>query len=577
MPVSANGTKSIASNAATRSKSKAGGTGPGGSGGVRSGTTTNSNTNRSAGAGGQGNTKMGNSTQSGGLLGSKTTTPLGGQGNVNTQSAFSKMNNSTQSGMGFNAPAAAKTVGGLLGVGGTRGSFTNPGVTSMLGEAQRRNKSNIMESQYSQYRSPPSVNQMAPQAVTDPYGGMGKMGFNSGQTSPYNQPVKSVTDPYGGMGKMGLNSGQTSPYAAPQGLQSNLGYKDPQSQQDVTPNSAGRYGVPGQSQLGYRSLANAVTTIGGTPEQQIDSVLKNMGYDNPLGRAAAIGRFGHETGNFDPNVFSGQRMGDEGTAYGLAQWRGPRQTAAKAYAGQMGIDPANVAGQAAFAGKEMKESYPKAYGQVQGAKTIADAMLGMNRYEAPRGQPEAVKTGNPNLVSGYADSMNRAQQFASAQPAGPTQVASISPTVAPPSPQQAPTITDTPAGSWMDALPGAEYAKQAISYVDEKLVQPTQEQIAKYGGFERAGKLAQAAVGIMNAFGNINISPGSFGPGGGDRNNGAKGLRDMQEAQAAAATPPVTTPPVTPPVNPQTPWLYPQYQSTWANIPTGQGGVYGRV
>ena len=35
----------------------------------------------------------------------------------------------------------------------------------------------------------------APQTVTDPYGGMGKMGMLSGQTSPYNQPASIAPDP----------------------------------------------------------------------------------------------------------------------------------------------------------------------------------------------------------------------------------------------------------------------------------------------------------------------------------------------------------------------------------------------
>ncbi len=39
-----------------------------------------------------------------------------------------------------------------------------------------------------------STQPRAPQAITDPYGGMGKMGMNSGQTSPYNQPAPNVTN-----------------------------------------------------------------------------------------------------------------------------------------------------------------------------------------------------------------------------------------------------------------------------------------------------------------------------------------------------------------------------------------------
>lgn len=168
-----------------------------------------------------------------------------------------------------------------------------------------------------------------------------------------------------------------------------------------------RYGPPGQSAMGYRSLVNAVNAIGGTPAERVRSVLSNMGYTNPIGLAGMLGTFDHESG-FNPKAIGDKNLKDK--AHGLAQWRGDRWNAMKDYANKMGVDPNDVAAQAAFAGEELKSKYTGAYQGVMNATSVADAVAAMNSYERPKGYKPG---GNPANVSGWADRVASANQFAS--------------------------------------------------------------------------------------------------------------------------------------------------------------------
>jgi hypothetical protein len=143
----------------------------------------------------------------------------------------------------------------------------------------------------------------------------------------------------------------------------------------------------------------------------------------------------------------------------------------------------------------------------------------------------------------------------------PTQTASLAPTAATPAPQRAMPQAETGPSMWESLAP--DMLKTAVAAIDEKLVQPTQEQIAKYGGFERAGKLAQVAVAVMNFLPGGNGSPQRHpGEGGGalrQQPSGPQPLPQLPTQQAAI-----------PPVPQLPPAMYPQYTQTWANLPTGR-------
>lgn len=119
-------------------------------------------------------------------------------------------------------------------------------ITSMLAEAQRRAAANRLQEQYSQYRSPPG-SPMAPGGL-DRYADMttgGKFGAGSTQLGMTPPAPQAVTDPYGGMGKMGMLSGQTSPYNQPASIA-----PDPQMAGRLAETRLPGYGVPDLPQRG---------------------------------------------------------------------------------------------------------------------------------------------------------------------------------------------------------------------------------------------------------------------------------------------------------------------------------------
>jgi hypothetical protein len=189
-------------------------------------------------------------------------------------------------------------------------------------------------------------------------------------------------------------------------------------------------------------------------------------------------------------------------------------------------------------------------------------------YSSPASQ-KAFNDMNP--VKTFEDARNPGafqHSFGTIGSTPPTQTASVAPMSAPPSPQRPMAQAETGPSMWEKYAP--DMLQKAVTSIDENFVQPTQEQIEKYGGFERAGKLARMAVSVMN------FLPGGTGGLGGQGNggnpNGSTGFLPPQLAQNKNQTkkPPVNSVAIMPPQ--QNPWLYPQYSQTWAGLPTGIGG-----
>lgn len=187
------------------------------------------------------------------------------------------------------------------------------------------------------------------------------------------------------------------------------------------------------------------------------------------------------------------------------------------------------------------------------------------------GGPQFAKLGDhvfglPDELAGRGSMVTAARGM---PPASSTQMASISPMNAPPTPQ---TQTDTGPSMWESYAPAS--LQKAVTAIDQNLVQPTKDQIEKYGGFERAGKLAQVAVGIMN------FMPGGSGAnvsGNGGNDNGAMGWGSRGTEKANQKPKPKVNQPVNPvplPGPQQNPWFYPEYSQKWAGLPTGIGGYY---
>lgn len=144
--------------------------------------------------------------------------------------------------------------------------------------------------------------------------------------------------------------------------------------------------------------------------QQVTSYLQSLGF-NPIQAAGIAGNLSVETGNFDPNVINGRRRGDNGTAFGMMQWRGPRQTNFMRFAKELGEDPYNWQTQLKFVKAEMvpgryaDSGSIRAMRQLQGARTVLDATKAFVHAERPQGYTVA----NPER------SMHFRERFAAAQ------------------------------------------------------------------------------------------------------------------------------------------------------------------
>ena len=173
------------------------------------------------------------------------------------------------------------------------------------------------------------------------------------------------------------------------------------------------YSNPNTSGAALRSVVNGINLQGGTSPQKVDAMLRNMGYNNPNGRAGMVGTFGHESVGFSPKVLNGQIQGDAGTAFGLGQWRFDRQDAAKSFLNQNQLPQNSLLGQTAFGGTELANKYTSAYRGVQNAKSPEEGVAAMNGYERPRGWKSG---GDPTRVAGWKDRVNQARSALNNQP-----------------------------------------------------------------------------------------------------------------------------------------------------------------
>lgn len=362
-------------------------------------------------------------------------------------------------------------------------------------------------------------------SVNAGFNGSGFGGGSGGRSTSH----ASASNRSGGSGFSGWGGGSTShASAAKRSGGSSFGSLNGGGRSYGSYSGPSRYGPPGQGSQGFRSLVNAVNSIGGTPEQRVANVLRNMGlgYDNPFSLAGMMGTFGHESTGFNPNA-----LGDAGTAHGLAQWRNDRWGNMQDYARQMGVDPRDIAAQAAFAGHELQSQYPGAYSGVVGASSVPAAVAAMNAYEKPFGYTPG---GAPENVAGWQDRVARATEFMGTPSPATTAIASLGQGIGPPGSAQAtaspvysnasagpgtsmgsgatasatPSYPDAQQGSWLGSLTdmlgsGFEAAKTyGASYLDKAM---SPENTAAYA---RAHPVQ--AMRLASAFGSLN--GGNMGP-----------------------------------------------------------------
>lgn len=134
--------------------------------------------------------------------------------------------------------------------------------------------------------------------------------------------------------------------------------------------------------------------FGTVPKAKREAVTTAMEYFQSTGKtkeqaAGIVGNLDHESG-FDTSA-----TGDNGTAFGIAQWRGERLDALKAYAASKGKPIADLQTQLEFVNKELNSSEGTAHKKLLSAKSTDDAAKAFIGYERPQG----YGTTNPHGLS----------------------------------------------------------------------------------------------------------------------------------------------------------------------------------
>lgn len=101
-------------------------------------------------------------------------------------------------------------------------------------------------------------------------------------------------------------------------------------------------------------------------------------------------------------------VGDNGTAFGIAQWRGERLTRLKRFAASQGKDWQDYGTQLAFVDMELQNHETSAYKALKNAKTVDEATAAFIGYERPAGW----STGNPRGGHNYRGRLANAAAMA---------------------------------------------------------------------------------------------------------------------------------------------------------------------
>lgn len=99
--------------------------------------------------------------------------------------------------------------------------------------------------------------------------------------------------------------------------------------------------------------------------------------------------------------FNTNAVGDNGTAFGIAQWRKDRQDGLRRFAASRGTSASDLNTQLEYIWKELNSSHKRAYQRLLGSKTAKDATLAFSDlYEIPN----KAKSGNDRRIK-YAESL----------------------------------------------------------------------------------------------------------------------------------------------------------------------------
>ncbi|WP_316397352.1 phage tail tip lysozyme [Bradyrhizobium sp. 33ap4] len=165
--------------------------------------------------------------------------------------------------------------------------------------------------------------------------------------------------------------------------------------------------------------------MAGNVQQYALQWLQKRGYGLP--QAAAMVGHGVQESGLNPNA-----TGDNGTAYGAFQWRGPRLAGLYSFARETGQDPANLDTQLGYMDRELRTTEKGAGDALFGATNVRDAVRAGMAFERPQG----YTTANPEAGHGWANRYGVAAGLAGETPvAGPAPIAAaMQPAVLPAEP-----------------------------------------------------------------------------------------------------------------------------------------------
>ncbi|MVA44696.1 hypothetical protein GOZ83_06315 [Agrobacterium vitis] len=134
---------------------------------------------------------------------------------------------------------------------------------------------------------------------------------------------------------------------------------------------------------------------------------------SPAQAAAFVGH------GMQESAFNTQASGDNGSAFGIMQWRGDRQTALRQFASKSGRNVTDLPTQLDFAVSELKSTEKSAGDKFFASGNVQDAVSALMSYERPAGWTP----GNPTAGHGYDNRLGYALSFAPADGGQPSAVA----------------------------------------------------------------------------------------------------------------------------------------------------------
>ncbi|MCF1468498.1 hypothetical protein FS764_16445 [Agrobacterium vitis] len=199
----------------------------------------------------------------------------------------------------------------------------------------------------------------------------------------------------------------------------------------VTGDAVGPVDGPRQGRLVNPKAANAEAA------KARDYLVAQHGF-SPAQAAAFVGH------GMQESAFNTQASGDNGSAFGIMQWRGDRQTALRQFAAKSGRNVTDLPTQLDFAVSELKSTEKSAGDKFFASGNVQDAVSALMSYERPAGWTP----GNPTAGHGYDNRLGYALSFAPADGGQPSAVTAPDSAVPAPSDGTAkPTYRSMPSAS----------------------------------------------------------------------------------------------------------------------------------